>query len=254
LKIGHIKLFFRIKQLHRVVGSALITVNDRDIDESPAIDYYFDRYAAGFSEWPGLSADKRLERLVFRVSRTPQSLQAHLERIYFCFGSYLNEQLYAALIDLLIVLNRCGRELSCRMTFGSRARLTESQFQALSHFLNDERASIEGLPCSRFSLFTKGLQSYAMLVQVVESVREAEHDPLELAKNYIEFSQLDEAVRVLEQAILERPERTELHGELLSLYRSTSDRIGFKRIFDELTRFGASLPPEWAQLQDFLKA
>jgi len=233
--------------------SALITVSNHNFEESPVLEFVFDQFTAGFREWPDLSVDKRLERLAFRVSRAPKSLRAHLERIHYCFNNYMNEQLYAALIDLLIVLNKAGRELSRRMIFGSRSRLTESQFQTLRHFLKNEGAAIEALPCNRFSLFTKGLQSSSPLVQVVEEASEAEQDPLQLARDYIEFSQLDEAVRVLEQAILMRPEHAELHGELLSLYRSTRDRTGFKRVHGELNRLGASLPPEWAQLQDFLK-
>lgn len=231
----------------------MITVSDHSFEESPVLEFIFDQFTAGFREWPELSADKRLERLAFRVSRAPKSLRAHVERIHYCFNHYMNEQLYAALIDLLIVLNNAGRELSKRMIFGSRSRLTESQFQTLRYFLKSDDAAIETLPRNRFSLFTKGLQSSLPLVQVVEEAGETELDPLQLARDYIEFSQLDEAARVLEQAILMRPEHAELHDELLSLYRSTRDRTGFKRTQDELNRLGASLPPEWAQLQDFLK-
>jgi len=230
----------------------LITVNDRNFDESPALEFVFDPFTAGFRESPELSVDKRLERLAYRVSRAPKSLRAHLERIHFCFSHYLNEQLYAALADLLIVLNHSGRALSKRMILGSRSRLTESQFQALRQVLSS-RGAVESLPSNRFTLFSKGLQSTSALVRVVEDSSVSELDPLQLARDYVEFSQLDEATRVLEQAILTRPERPELHSELLTLYRSTRDRIGFKRIHDELIRVGASLPPEWAQLQDILK-
>jgi hypothetical protein len=231
--------------------SALITRNDRDLEEPPALEFVYDKSTAGFCEWPVLSVDKRLERLTFRVSRMPKSLRAHLERIHYCFNNYLNEPLYAALVDLLIVLNKSGRKLSKRMIFGSRSRLTDSQFQSLRHFLKNEGTAVESLPYNRFSLFTKGLQSCSALVQAVEAACESEHDPLQLARDYVEFSQLDEAVRVLEQAILARPERAELHSELLALYRSTRDRAGIKRTHQELVRIGANLPPEWAQLHDF---
>jgi hypothetical protein len=231
--------------------SALITQNDRDLEEPPAFEFVYDKSTAGFSEWPGLSVDKRLERLTFRVSRVPKSLQAHVERIHYCFNNFLNEPLYAALVDLLIVLDKSGRNLSKRMIFGARPRLTDSQFQALKLFLKNEGAAAESLPYNRFSLFTKGLQSRLPLVRAVEGIRETEHDPLQLARDYVEFSQLEEAVRVLEQAILVRPERAELHSELLSLYRSTRNRPGLERIRRELVRIGAVLPPEWAQLHDF---
>jgi hypothetical protein len=231
----------------------LITIYESDFEEPPVLKFVFDKSTAGFSEWSALSVEKRLESLVFRVSRMPRSLRAHLERIHYCFGNHLNEQLYAALIDLLIVLNQSGRRLSERMIFGARSRLTAGQFQMLRGFLNKEGNPLELLPHSRFSLFSKGSQSNALLVQMVEEPREPAHDPLQLARDYVEFSQLDEAVRVLEQAILDHPERFELHSELLSLYRSTRDRAGFKRIHQALVRLGANLPPEWAQLDDFLK-
>lgn len=231
--------------------SALITRNDRNLEEPSALEFVYDKSTAGFCEWPALSVDKRLERLTFRVSRVPKSLGAHLERIHFCFSNYLNEPLYGALIDLLAVLNKSGHKLRRRMILGSRSRLTDSQFRALRHFLENERAAVESLPDNRFSLFTKGLLSRSALVQAVDEIHETEHDPLQLARDYVEFSQLDEAVRVLEQAILVHPERADLHSELLSLYRSTRDRAGSGRIHQELVRAGANLPPEWAQLHDF---
>jgi tetratricopeptide (TPR) repeat protein len=233
--------------------SALITVNDSDFEEFPALEFVYDKSTAGFCEWPALSVEKRLERLAFRVSRMPRSLRAHLERIHYCFSHHLSEQLYAALIDLLIVLGKSGSRLSARMILGSRSRLTSGQFQALRPFLEQGGKAPETLPHSRFSLFSKGLQSCSLLVQVAEDTYEAEHDPLQLARDYVEYSQLDEAVRVLEQAILARPERVELHGELLSLYRSTRDWEGFKRTYQALVRLEANLSPEWAQLDDFLK-
>lgn len=233
--------------------SVLITANDGDFDESPVLEFVYDESTAGFCEWPALSVEKRLERLAFRVSRMPRSLRAHVERIHYCFGHHLNEPLYAALIDLLIVLDPSGRRLSQRMIFGSRSRLTVSQFQMLRDFLKKEENALESLPHARFSLFSKGLQSNVMLVRMVEEPCETAHDPLQLARDYVEFSQLDEAARVLEQAILDHPERFELHSELLALYRSTRYRAGFKRTHQALVCLGAKLPPEWAQLGDFLK-
>jgi hypothetical protein len=231
----------------------LITVNDGDYDEFPALDFIYDKSTAGFSEWPALSVERRLERLAFRVSRMPRSLRAHVERIHYCFVHHLNEQLYAALIDLLIVLNQAGRRLSERMIFGSRSRLTAGQFRVLRDFLKRGEGALESLPHARCSLFSRGLQADVVLVQMLEEPRETAHDPLHLARDYVEFSQLGEAVRVLEQAILDYPERFELHSELLSLYRSTRDRAGFERTHQALVRQGASLPPEWAQLGDILK-
>jgi len=45
----------------------------------------------------------------------------------------------------------------------------------------------------------------------------------------------------------------ELHDELLSLYRSTGNSTGFNLSYEELSRKGLGLPPEWKQLNDFFK-
>lgn len=231
----------------------MITVNDPALEQAPAPEFVFDPFTSGFEEWPELSIDKRLERLVFRVARAPKSLRAHVQRIHYCFGHYMNEQLAGALIDLLIVLEQAGFELRRRMIFGARSRLTDSQFQTLRAALNDPRFAADSLPGNRFSLFLKGLGSSRALVEILPEESEVEHDALQLARDYIEYSQLDEAVQVLETALLKHPERIELHDELLALLRSTRDRAAFQRVYDELSRLDAQLPPAWAELQAVLK-
>jgi hypothetical protein len=231
----------------------LITCNDQDINESPTIGFFSNQDTVGFYRWCDLSDEKGLERLVFRVSRKPRCLAAHVERIYYCFHYYLNEQLFAALIDLLIILNRYGQALSWRMIGGARSRLTPDQLKALVIYLKNSSFRTELLPSNRYSVFAKSLESGAILVQLIDVSEKKEHDPLVLARDYVEYSQLDNAIDILEKAILIQPERVELHDELLSLYRSTCNLIGFCRMYEEFNRNRISLPPEWKQLDDFFK-
>jgi hypothetical protein len=229
--------------------TSLITRNSHD-DKPLATGFLAIKEVAGFYEWHDWSAEKGLEMLVFRVSRKPKYLIAHVERIYYCFKHTLNEQLFGALVDLLIILNRDGSALGRRMVGGSKAKLTERQFQALIDCI-DSNATIKLVPPSRYSVFAKGLQSAAVMVQVTEANVTQDHDPLELARDYVEFSQLDNAIHVLEQGILADPERMELHDELLSLYRSTHNKAGFNRTYEAFSRKNLSLPTEWKQLNDF---
>jgi hypothetical protein len=227
-----------------------LIIRDNHDDEPLATGFLAIKEVAGFYEWHDWSAEKGLEMLVFRVSRKPKYLIAHVERIYYCFKHALNEQLFGALVDLLIILNRDGTALGRRMISGSKAKLTERQFQALIDCI-DSNATIELVPPSRYSVFAKGLQSAAVMVQVTEANVTQDHDPLELARDYVEFSQLDNAIHVLEQGILADPERMELHDELLSLYRSTNNKAGFNRTYEAFSRKNLSLPTEWKQLNDF---
>lgn len=230
----------------------MIACNDQnDINESRLKGFFSDKDTVGFYEWCNWSVEKGLEGLVFRVSRNPRYLHAHIERIYYCFQQNLGEQLFGALVDLLIVLNGDGDALGRRMVIGSKSRVTENQFHVLTNHIDNRNSRSDLLPPNRYSIFAKGLQSATVMVQMTEGVAKEEYDPLVLARDYIEFSQLDSAIHILEQAILAQPERMELHDELLSIYRSTRNEAGFNRIYEELSRKALSLPPEWKQLNDF---
>jgi hypothetical protein len=200
------------------------------------------------SEW---SVEKGLEHLVFHVSRKPNFLEAHVERIYYCFQNRLDEPLFGALVDLLTILRGKGLALSKRMVLASKSRLTEKQLSLLLNHVGKKDSDLNLLPGSRFSVLTRGVLSVTTLLQHHEDRVENVQDPLTLAMDCIEFSQLDSAAQILEQAILSQPERMALHYELLSLYRSTRNITGFNRMYETLTGKEITLPIEWQQLCDF---
>ncbi|MGR8980334.1 MAG: type IV pilus assembly protein FimV [Gammaproteobacteria bacterium] len=81
----------------------------------------------------------------------------------------------------------------------------------------------------------------------------ANEDPMILAKNYIESGQPEEAIYVLELAILREPGRRDLQDELLALYRSTYNEKGFDRFYNVLIRKRMILSEEWNHLKNFFK-
>lgn len=219
--------------------------NDNNAEKASG--FFLDKNAAGFYEWHDWSAEKGLERLVFRVARTPKYLQGHLERIYYCFQQQLNEQLFGALIDLLVVLNREGSDLCWRMMTGSKSKLKDEQFEALTQFMENNQLIPVLFLSNRYSVFTKGIFSMNPLLKMADQKGDKEIDPLKIARDFIETSQLDDAMAILEQAIMEQPERQELHAELLPLYRITSNKTRFHKIYEELSSRKLLLPPEWEQ-------
>jgi hypothetical protein len=230
----------------------MITCNNQDdISNTQLKRFFSDSNEDFFYKWLDWSAEKGLERLVFQVSRNPKNLQAHLERIYYCFQEHLNEQLFGALVDLLMVLNKKGLALGKRMIAGSQSKLTQNQVSALLNYLGNNSASGENLSVNRYSIFATGVQSTLVLVQLAQDSAEEEQDPLMLAQDFIEFSQLDNAINVLEKAILVEPGRMELHEELLSLFRSTRNQAEFSRFYGELSTKRLPFPPSWMQLNDY---
>ncbi|MDO9238737.1 MAG: hypothetical protein Q7U30_01885, partial [Methylicorpusculum sp.] len=78
-------------------------------------------------------------------------------------------------------------------------------------------------------------------------------DPLLLARDCIEYSQLDEAQKLLETAIVEYPGRLELHQELTALYRSTRNLDRFNEMNSKLIASDITLPECWQQLEVYFK-
>ena len=69
-----------------------------------------------------------------------------------------------------------------------------------------------------------------MIVRSSEPISTKESDPLQLAQDFIEYSQLEQARVVLEKAVKANSNSKEIHEELLSLYQSTEDFANFQKI------------------------
>ncbi|MDO9213521.1 MAG: hypothetical protein Q7U23_06775, partial [Methylococcales bacterium] len=199
-----------------------------------------------------LQNDEALEKLVFLIAKKPKCLINHVQRIYYCFQENLGEQLYAALVDLLIILNKQGQAISWRMVLGTKSQLTTEQFQELKSYLKGNQVSTSRLMGNRYSVFSKGLVGVNKMIQQIEN-EVKEDDPLMIALDHIEYSQLDEAKTVLEEAILLQPERLDLQQELFDLYKLTGDSNRFHQLLANLTRLGVSMTDDWNQLNNYFK-
>ncbi len=227
----------------------MINCNDQDkLEAGQAKRFFLDKNAAGFYEWCDWSAEKGLERLVFRVSRTPKYLQGHLERIYYCYQNRLDEALYGGLVDLLIVLGQEGKALGKRMLSGTESRLTPAQSQTLQGLLQNTVSVRDLLPITRYSVFIRGLVADRVLVALTDKGAAMDQDPLTLAEEYIKYNLFDEATRTLEHAILSAPARVDLHEALAELYKNTRNPLDFKRMRGILTCKKFRLPPVWEEL------
>ncbi|MDO9422935.1 MAG: hypothetical protein Q7T40_01920 [Methylobacter sp.] len=194
--------------------------------------------------------DNFLKNLVFLVAGKPKRLITHIQRIYHCYQTNSQEQLFAALVDLLIVLNRRGKTISRRMIVGSKSKLSGEQYKILQEFMAED-FDVTLLTGNQYSVFTKGLIGSGNLVQQIETSDKQTYDPLVLAHDYIEYSQLAEAKDILERALINQPQRLELHHCLLELYKSTRDTSGFITMFNIISGLDVVIPSDWGTLQAF---
>jgi hypothetical protein len=67
----------------------------------------------------------------------------------------MNDPLYAALVDLLVVLDGSGKQLSTRMITHTRPLLSKQQYETLTCFL--ETQNTNKLIENKFTVLTQGL-------------------------------------------------------------------------------------------------
>jgi len=195
------------------------------------------------------SSDYLYQQIVYKVIRQPKKLIFHIQRIYFVYGLNMTDQLYAALVDLLAVLKGRGVSLSKRMISATKTALAEEQVKTLEQYLQNSNNSL--FVGNTYSVCTEGIISTQTLLIKHSSRAEKDYDPLDLARDYIQYSQLDSALETLELAILKAPERQELQIELLDLLKQTHNIQDFTRIRECLNEKQQLELTEWQQLADY---
>ncbi len=194
-----------------------------------------------------MDESQQMNFLIHQVSRTPTNLGCHYQRIYHCFTQKNSQHLQAALADLLIILNGKGKGFSSRMISGSSSLLDDS----IINLLQQGQTESQRLSCNRikYSLFTQGLIGMTDLIRQKQQSSD-DRDVLVLANEYIEYSQLDEAMDILEQSI-EQDGRVELQQLLLDLYRATEEKQRFNQTFRNLQMKPIKLIARWQEIDCF---
>ncbi|CAI8882498.1 type IV pilus assembly protein FimV [Methylocaldum szegediense] len=202
---------------------------------------------------PG-TADVIADYLAHSVAAEPDNLLRHTQRIFHHYRQNDHDGLYAALVDLFIALGQRGHDLRRRLLNGVRHRLRKDYYARLDHWLRSGLAPHwhELLPVTR-SVLTPGIVGLLDLVRVSVDTLDGSRDPLVEAREHIEYSQLDEAQTVLEEALANEPHRIDLQTELLLLYRATGNLDGFLRTREKLQQIVDSLPPIWDDCERHLR-
>ncbi len=188
------------------------------------------------------------QQIVFKVLRKPKMLTFHLQRIYLTYGLGMQDQLYAALVDLLFVLEGKGKLLSSRMVASTQSLLTEEHVSVLRRYLETQNGRL--LVGNKFSVCVTGEIGIRELVFKRHHAK-ADHDPLKLAQDYIHYSQLGEALETLEAACLRSPDREDLQKELLGLLKLTKNIQAYRRIRNVFLENKLKLSEGWQELADY---
>lgn len=186
------------------------------------------------------------------VTREPSDLRSHVRRVFLAHGRKNTVDLFGALVDLFIALGNKGSSLRQRMLEGAKENLEPRQYSLLRESLAgglDERKVV----FAPGAMLCRGVEGTLKLVESGAEKSREPRDPLVEAREYLEYSQLDEARHLLEEALMQDPRRQELHEELLEIYRSTRDQSNFAKMLGRLNK-GNPMPEQWQELAEYFRS
>ncbi|WP_150049919.1 MULTISPECIES: tetratricopeptide repeat protein [Methylomonas] len=191
------------------------------------------------------SAESIYMSLTYRLRAHPTDLLTHVQRIYFCYRNLLRDALYASLVDLLVTLNGKGHPLSRRLIIGSKQLLSPEQFSEITRSL----ASPNHLKTNKYCLFSPLSNRQPLIMEKQQTnLHGIGTDYLALALDYIEFSQLEEAIELLEAGLSEQAHRMDLQKLLIELYGSTNNFARMNAFYNTLLVKTEQLLPEWQSI------
>ena len=189
-----------------------------------------------------------LNFLTYSIARRPKNLLIHVQRIIFCYQYRNEEYLYAALADFFVVLQEAGFVIKQKLLAGASTRLSPLSKQRLESYLHKPQLIV----ANSYTVLATGMESELNLVNMPAVAKAAlDHDPLKIARDFIEYSQLDDAQETLEKAILIAPDYNELHEDLLELYKLTNNIDGFNKMYSTLSDVDHPMHVQWDELNSY---
>jgi hypothetical protein len=200
--------------------------------------------------------DQWATHLAHLASLEPGNLLNHVRRIYLHLALNEPNELYGAMLDLHLVLGDKGERLRHRLLKIARNLLPQEMRDLFISHQHTGLQSHQPLPPSQYSVlgnfFTGGIR---LVTQQTADIQPngRETDPLELAREELNFGDICVAQQILEEALLQSPRRLGLHYGLLEIYKHTQsidDLLAMKkRLGDDI----AIAQSAWNQMQKTLE-
>lgn len=192
--------------------------------------------------------DQTAEYLDHLVSKSRNDLRSHVQRVFLHIERQDGEATYGALLDLFIVLNDGGRGLRKRLLSASCDLIGKERYKLLAGHLNAGMTETSAVIPSITSWFSKGLVGTHLLVSKQNIEKNVDLDPLDEARDHIEYGQIEEARQVLEAAIIKDTQRVELHNELLDIYKRTNAKASFEAMYRKIGKDDNPTADAWREL------
>lgn len=174
--------------------------------------------------------------LAHQISRHPNVLINHVQRIYLHASAKNAEHTYAALLDLNLVLGKKGEKLRKRLLFQCKKTLKEKQYILLNELsLHSDNAQNKH-PMLAHSILCRILSNNNIVSRAENHKKLPVQDVIDEARDRIDYGQLDAAQTLLEKALIKSPERADIATELLEIYRYTRNRKALSEMLPRLAK------------------
>lgn len=193
------------------------------------------------------------EHLGFHVTAKNRDLLAHVRRVLLWAAAGNRQATYRSLADLFQVLGTKGLELRRDILQRVAPVLSPPQVSSLRAQLavTEIVTSMFDLPTSRFA--PKRSAKLVTLGARTNGARSGARGPLGEAREYLENGQVEEARRVLETALPMHAQDSDMHRELLEIYRRARDLDGCQSMYSKIDVKDSAVEKDWLDTLSLLE-
>jgi hypothetical protein len=190
--------------------------------------------------------------LVKRVRRNPRDLRAHVQRTLLYLSKRDTDAIYAALIDLFLILGNRGSHIRNNLLRQAKPFLQIEQYHFLMTHMESGLDADKPLPLNTISSLSRGHSGTTHIVsRKTSDSRHSDSRPYEQAMERIRQKDWLTAMLILENALYHDPGDEAVCRELLTLYKQQHARDAFYRTYT--AHFGRclALPELWLETESF---
>lgn len=187
--------------------------------------------------------------LAHAIARHPTDLQSHVQRIVLHAETH-DPAILGAICDLFLVLGDKGLPLRQRMLALARPLLSGIDYHALLRLLEEvdcDHSFLDNLTTG--AVLSHGVTGVTRLIIKQTQQSDVLGDPLESARQQLEYGQTELAQETLEQALMVDPGCLALHLALLEIYRHTRNRQHIEQTWQALQGQENPAQTEWQRLR-----
>ncbi len=205
----------------------------------------------------GVEPNQWATHLAHIAAREPGNLLNHARRVYLHLALKQPNALYGAMLDLYLTLGEKGGHLRQHLLQKASKLLSPEEHDLFLTHLQQGLQPHQPLPACQHSvlgIFFSGAKPLVTEQNAEHHPANREIDPLELAKQELDYGDISVAQQILEEALMKSPDRLGLHYSLLEIYkhtRSLDDLLAMKK---RLGDNSAAAQAAWNQMQKTLQS